>query len=86
MMIKLLKRFENIVANGEIAHYEQFLHLPHSFQKSTAADTTKCMTYLTRMERVAKGEIAHDEQIISPFVTMFSTRLNFHLWRFSIIE
>ena len=29
MIVKLLNRVEIIVANGEIAHHEQFLHLPH---------------------------------------------------------
>ena len=32
MMMVLLHRDENIVGNGEIAHHEQFLHLPHCFQ------------------------------------------------------
>ena len=31
--IELLNWFENIVANGEIVHNEQFLHLPQCFQK-----------------------------------------------------
>ena len=32
-----LNRVENIVSNGEIANYEQFLFLPQCFQKSSAA-------------------------------------------------
>ena len=40
---------EYIVANGEIAHYEQFLHLSKYFQKSSAADALK---WIYRWERV----------------------------------
>ena len=32
MTVKILNGVENIVANGEIAHHEQFLHLPQCFQ------------------------------------------------------
>ena len=28
------------MANREIAHYEQFLHLPHCFQKSSAVNAS----------------------------------------------
>ena len=36
---------KNIVAKGEIAHYEQFLLLPQCFQKTSAAEApeTICM-------------------------------------------
>ena len=36
---KLTKRVENAVRKGEIAHYEQFLLFPQSFQKACAVDT-----------------------------------------------
>ena len=36
------------MANGEIAHYKQFRHLPQCFQKSSAADVS---------EHVCKWEI-----------------------------
>ena len=42
MRVELLKRFENIVARGEIACFEQFLLLPQCFQKLSAADASKC--------------------------------------------
>ena len=36
---KFLKWRENTVGEGEIAHYEQFLLLPQSFQKTCTANT-----------------------------------------------
>ena len=36
---KFIKRIENTVGNGEIAHYEQFLLFPQRFQKICAVDT-----------------------------------------------
>ena len=40
-----MERLENIIAKGEIAHYEQFLLLPKCFQKSSAAEASEsvCM-------------------------------------------
>ena len=32
---------ENLVANEEIAHNEEFLHLPQCFQKSSAAEASE---------------------------------------------
>ena len=32
---------ENIVANGEIAHYEHFFLLPQLFQKSSTAEASE---------------------------------------------
>ena len=45
MTVKSLNRFENIVANGEIAHYEQFHFCHNVFKKSSAAEASKgvCM-------------------------------------------
>ena len=37
----LLNRVENIVAKGEISHYEQFDLLSQCFQKSSAAEESK---------------------------------------------
>ena len=51
MMMSLLNRVENIVANGEIVHYEQFFHFPHCFQKSFAADASKCVCKWERVMR-----------------------------------
>ena len=33
------RKIENTVGKGEIAHYEQFLHFPHMFSKTCAAET-----------------------------------------------
>ena len=41
MKVYFLNRLEKIVANGEIAHDEQFLHLLQSFQKLSAAETSE---------------------------------------------
>ena len=43
MKVKLLNKIEHSVAKGEIAHDEQFLHLPHCFQKLSAEDAFKCV-------------------------------------------
>ena len=39
MAESFLKRVENTVGKGEIAHYMQFLLFPRCFQKTCAADT-----------------------------------------------
>ena len=36
-----MQKVENIVANGEIAHFEQFLILPQYFQKSSVAEASE---------------------------------------------
>ena len=36
--VYLSNNVENIVAKGEIAHYEQFILLPQYFQMSSAAE------------------------------------------------
>ena len=41
MKVKLLKKVENIVAKGDIAHIEQFLLLSEYFKKSSAAEASK---------------------------------------------
>ena len=45
MLFNLLKRVDQIVANGEIAHHEQFLLLPQSFQKSSDAEESNAFIY-----------------------------------------
>ena len=45
----IVKKVENIVAKGEIAHHEQFHLWPQCFQKSSAAISSKCVC---RWERV----------------------------------
>ena len=39
MEIQFSDRVENIVGNGEIARYEQFLLFPQCFQKLSVVDT-----------------------------------------------
>ena len=41
MKVKLLTTFENIVAKGEIARFEQFLLLSECFQKSSASESSE---------------------------------------------
>ena len=41
MRVQLSIIVENIVTNGEIAHYEQFRLLPQCFQKSSAANASE---------------------------------------------
>ena len=53
MEVLLLNKVENMVANGKIAHYEQFLHLLPCFQKLSAAYGLKCVC---RWERVKTSE------------------------------
>ena len=39
--VYLLKKVENFVAKGEIAHFEQFLQLSQCFQNSSAAEASE---------------------------------------------
>ena len=41
MKVLPLQKVENIVAKGEIAHYEQFLILPQCFQMSSASEASE---------------------------------------------
>ena len=53
MKIKWLNRVENIMAKGEIAHYEQFLLLPqHYFQKLSAAEASESVCMRERDESI----------------------------------
>ena len=45
------RKVENIVAKGEIARFEQFLLLSKCFQKSSAADASKCVYMWERIKR-----------------------------------
>ena len=63
MKMQILYRVVNIVTNGEIAHYEQFLHLPQSFQNTFAADESKC---IYKWERV-NLRIIFRYKFVNPF-------------------
>ena len=41
MKVKLLKKVENVVANGEIAQFEQFFLLSQCLQKSSSAEASE---------------------------------------------
>ena len=59
------------MTNGEIAHYEQFLCLPQSFQKLSAAESSKS---LCMWERV--NTLTIQLEFSSPFLSVcFSCRL-----------
>ena len=75
MKVESLNRVENIVAKGEIVHYERFLLLSQCFQGSPIgeAPVSVCMwerlnlkeTNLTRLENIVrKGDIVQLEQIL----------------------
>ena len=49
MKVSNSEKRENNVAKGEIARFEQFLHMLQCFQESSAADASKCVY---RWERV----------------------------------
>ena len=44
--VQLLNRVENIVEEGEIAHYEPFLLFPQCFQKSSAVNVLLKSVYM----------------------------------------
>ena len=44
MGIQLSNSVENIVGEGEIACYEQFLLFPQRFQKLSVVDPSKCVS------------------------------------------
>ena len=48
MKVQLLNQVANIVANGKIAHHEQFCCLPQCFQKSSAAEVSEKRLYVGR--------------------------------------
>ena len=50
-----MQKFENIVANGEISHLEQFLLLPQYFQKLSAAESSESVYRLERVIAVLWG-------------------------------
>ena len=53
--MKVYNIVENIATTGEIAHDEQFLPLPQCFQKSSAADASKCIC--SRVKKVPSTQI-----------------------------
>ena len=50
MEVSFLNRVDNIVAKGEIAHYEQFLLLPQGCQNSSAADASESVCMWERVK------------------------------------
>ena len=48
MIVKLLKRVENIESKGQFAHYEQKILLPQGFQMSSAVNGSECVYELER--------------------------------------
>ena len=65
-----MNRVKNIVAKGEIAHYEQYLLLSKCLQTSSAANASESFNMWGN--NVVKGEIAKNEHF-RPYATMFST-------------
>ena len=55
MNVKSSNRVENIVANGDIAHYEQFLLLPQRFQKSSAEEASESIILWERVENLCRA-------------------------------
>ena len=51
MEVLSLNGYENIEANGEIGHYEQFLHLPPCFQKLSAAEVSERICIRERVKQ-----------------------------------
>ena len=51
MRVYILKKVENIVANGEIARFDQFLLLSQCFEKSSAAVTSESICMWKRVKR-----------------------------------
>ena len=50
MRVYLLKKVENIVAKGEISHFEQFLLLSQIFQKLSAAEASESVYMLASVK------------------------------------
>ena len=65
----VLKKVENILAKGEIARLEQFLLLSRCFQKSSAADASKCVYMWEGVKRetfeitISKLTVSHIQQM-----------------------
>ena len=54
--MELLNGVENIVINGEIAHFQQFIHLSQCFQKSSVA---KASVSVCMWERAKLSVLLH---------------------------
>ena len=54
------KRVENSLAKGEIARFEQILLLSQCFQKSSAADVSKCVYRWERVKSIMNSTIQID--------------------------
>ena len=67
-----MNKFENILANGEIAHYEQFLLLPQCLQKSSAAEAS---------ESVCIWEGLHVSHLQSNFYVFVADNFRKLLWQ-----
>ena len=52
MKIYLMNKDVNIVGKGDIAYYEQYLHLSLCFQKSSAEDASKCVCKGERVNKI----------------------------------
>ena len=66
--VKRERERENIVINVEIAHYDQFLHLSHCFQKSCPA---KVLNFVTMRERIKLEEIVLCTSFVSGLYNIF---------------
>ena len=80
-----MKRVEIIVANGEIAHYEQFHHLPYLFQKSSAAEASGSVYMwkgLNPFNLQRHFDVLAD---FSPFATIISIPCNRYTISFIVI-
>ena len=70
----LLRRVENIVAKGKIAHHEQFHLWSQCFQKLSATIASKCVR---RRERVKPFKYLH--QICSRWLGQYKGKYNVHV-------
>ena len=69
MKVLLLKKVENIVTKGEIAHLEQFLLLSHCFQKSPRA-------LVTTSESINMWERVKDTSLIESAFSLSFCRIS----------
>ena len=91
MIVWLLKKGDIILANGEIAYYEQFLLLPQCFQKSSASGASESVCVWERVRCKIREWIRPNitrwgltyllHIILNPFIRQFCSR---RLWTYFV--
>ena len=75
MGIHLSDQVENIVGEGEIAHYKQLLLFPQCFQKLSSVDVSKLYLWSKEL-RLLKG-LEKEKMLVAKFFSLRKIFLHF---------